>query len=202
VPTKHSALAIAAAGGLILLARALELEEPTAIDRRVRRMACAPRVRPAAKLLSPLFPLGLPGGYITIAYLVERQVARRTGRRAPAIPRAAWAGWIVHRGFKLFYRRVRPRRPGEPRRTDSYPSGHTTGVTALAFATACVLRRRRLTSTSGALAVAIVPAVVMGAHRVVADDHWATDVVGGWLLGGAVGVAAFESDARGPLGCE
>src|SRR6185437_8687076 len=141
VPTKLSALAIAAAGGMILLARALELEEPTAIDRWVRRMARAPRVRSAAKLLSPLFPLGLPGGYITIAYLVERQVARRTGRRAPAIPRAAWAGWIVHRGFKLFYRRVRPRRPGEPRRTDSYPSGHTTGVTALAFATGRVLRR-------------------------------------------------------------
>ena len=28
----------------------------------------------------------------------------------------------------------------------------------------------------------------MGAYRVLADDHWATDVVGGWLVGAAIGL--------------
>jgi membrane-associated phospholipid phosphatase len=31
----------------------------------------------------------------------------------------------------------------------------------------------------------------MGAYRVLADDHWATDVVGGWIAG--IGVAACAS---------
>jgi undecaprenyl-diphosphatase len=186
-------LVIAAASGMLLLAVAIEFDEPPRLDLRVRRVARSPRLRPVATLLRPLFPVGLPGGYITIAHLVERHVARRTGRAAPEIPLSAWAGWLVHRGFKVFYRRVRPPRPGAPRRTDSYPSGHTTGATALALTMAHVLARRRLLSTRAALALGVLPPVVMGAYRVLADDHWATDVMGGWLLGGAIDCAVRRS---------
>ena len=99
---------------------------------------------------------------------------------------AAWLGWLVHRAVKLGYRRERPLRPGVRRRTDSYPSGHTTGTTALALTLAYVLRREGLMSFRRAAAIAIVPPAIMGAYRVIADDHWATDVIGGWLLGGTI----------------
>ena len=101
---------------------------------------------------------------------------------------SAWLGWLVHRALKLVYTRERPHRRGVRRRIDSYPSGHTTGATALALTIAYVLRRRRLISRPTAVAIASIGPAIMGVYRVIDDEHWFTDVVGGWLLGGAIGV--------------
>ena len=98
--------------------------------------------------------------------------------------------------MKLGYQRERPLRPGVRRRTDSYPSGHTTGTTALAFTLGYVLFREGVLSKNRAAAIAIGAPALMGAHRVIADDHWATDVLGGWMLGGAIALAV--SGARRP----
>jgi membrane-associated phospholipid phosphatase len=75
---------------------------------------------------------------------------------------------------------------GKRYRTDSFPSGHTTGITSLAIAGALALWRQRMISPAAAASIAVGAPVVMGAYRVLADDHWATDVAGGWLVGGAV----------------
>ena len=114
---------------------------------------------------------------------------------------AACAGWISHRGAKLVVRRVRPPKPGSRRRTDSYPSGHTTGVTALALTTAHVLHRQALISHTTAALIAGGAPALMGAYRVIADDHWTTDVFGGWMLGGAAGLAcnALLADSLAPM---
>ena len=182
-------LAVAAVGGMALLARRLRFDEPTAVDREVRWYARRRLPAGIARALGPLFPLGLPGGYITIAYFTARALRRRGYSGGPAVITSAVAGWLAHRGAKLVYSRVRPRDRGRRERTDSYPSGHTTGVTALAVTTAYVLRRQRVASAAQTAAIAIGVPALMGAYRVIADDHWTTDVFGGWLLGGAVGLA-------------
>lgn len=144
-----------------------------------------------------MFALGLPGGYITIAYGTAWWL--RSHRRAggPAIVTSAWLGWLVHRGVKVIYQRERPRIPRVRRRMDSYPSGHTTGATALAVTAALVLRRNGVLSRNAALAIGIAAPLVMGAYRVIDDEHWATDVLGGWLLGGCIALtcAAMLGDA-------
>ena len=112
-------------------------------------------------------------------------LGRRGRRGGPAIVAAAWCGWFAHRGAKLVFVRDRPHRNGR-RRHDSFPSGHTTGATALALTTAYVLRSDRLISWRQAVALGIGAPAVMGAYRVIADDHWATDVFAGWALGSAV----------------
>jgi membrane-associated phospholipid phosphatase len=63
-----------------------------------------------------------------------------------------------------------------------------------------VLSREGVISRNAAVALAIVPPVVMGAYRVLADDHWATDVVGGWLVGAAIGLTcdAALGEMRSP----
>jgi membrane-associated phospholipid phosphatase len=193
-------LATSAAVAAALLARALPFDEPPDIDRRIRRAAQMPALRPARSALRPLFPVGLPGGYITIAYLLARSLRRRRAAGGPAIVTSAWAGWLVHRAIKLVYRRERPRRRGRRRRTESYPSGHTTGATALSVTAARVLAREGLISRTASLALAVAPPAVMGVYRVLADDHWATDVLGGWLTGAAIALTcdAALGEARSP----
>ncbi len=185
-------LATSAAAAALLLARALPFNEPPSIDRRVRRAAQSPALRPLAAAMRPMFPLGLPGGYLTIAYLLARSLRQKRRSGGPAIVTSAWAGWLVHRAIKVAYRRERPLRGDRRRRTDSYPSGHTTGAAALSMTTARVLLRAGLVSRNAAIALGTVPPLVMGAYRVLADDHWATDVLGGWLVGAAI---AFSCDA-------
>jgi membrane-associated phospholipid phosphatase len=188
--------AVAAVGAAALLARALDFDRPTALDRRVRRVTQTPGMDGARTLLAPLFPIGLPGGYIAIAYATSLWLRRRRRKGGPAIVASAWLGWLAHRAMKVGYRRERPPRAGERRRTDSFPSGHTTGATALALTTARVLHREGLISPQKALAIAIGAPFTMGAYRVIADDHWATDVIGGWLLGAAIALACTHDRRR------
>ena len=52
-------------------------------------------------------------------------------------------------------------------------------------------------SPTAALALGVALPGLMGASRVLADDHWATDVIGGWLLGGAIaGTVCGMGDER------
>jgi membrane-associated phospholipid phosphatase len=191
--------ALASTGVTMLVARHLRFDEPPLLDTRMRALVRA-HVPPRAKsLLAPLFPIGLPGGYITAAYATAHWLHARQRSGGPAIVTSAWLGWLVHRAAKLVYLRERPRRRNVRRRTDSYPSGHTTGMTSLAVTAACVLRRNRLVSGGTAVGIAVGAPALMGAYRVIADDHWTTDVIGGWLLGAAIGMTcnALLADAIG-----
>jgi membrane-associated phospholipid phosphatase len=158
-------------------------ERATAIDHVVRR--ATRRAKGMRRAAAPLFVLGLPGAYIPIAYATAYWVQRRRRRGGPAIVAAAWLGWLGHRAAKVVYVRVRP--STDRARTDSYPSGHTVGVTALAAVIGHIVSREGLVSQRIALALAATASIAMGAHRVLADDHWITDVVGGWLFGAAIG---------------
>jgi membrane-associated phospholipid phosphatase len=184
--TVNEQLAIAAACGVLgAMLGAGVGEYTTAIDRAVRRrasLATGRRLRPA---LRTLFVLGLPGAYIPIAYATGLWVKHCRRRGGPAIVAAAWMGWFAHRGVKLIY--VRPRPSSSRPRVDSYPSGHTMGITALSLVIGHVFSREEMLSLRASAGVAAVSSAVMGASRVIADDHWMTDVIGGWLFGAAVG---------------
>jgi membrane-associated phospholipid phosphatase len=178
----------------------LLIREPTAFDVRIRRAALTPAGRTAARAMSPLFPIGLPGGYLVIAYATARWLERRGRNGGPSIVASAWLGWLVHRAMKVVLLRRRPPQPRARPRFDSFPSGHTTGATALALTTAVILHRERLLSGRRAATLAVGAPLAMGIYRVVADDHWATDVVGGWALGSAIAILALKDPKkrRGP----
>jgi membrane-associated phospholipid phosphatase len=176
------ALATLAVGGVALLARTLRFDAPPAIDVEIRRVARSGAGPQLARAMKPLFPLGLPGGYLTIAYATALWLDRNRRSGGPAIVTSAWLGWIVHRAIKVFYFRERPMARGKRYRTDSYPSGHTTGATALALTSALVLRRQNLISPVAAALIGIGAPTLMATYRVLADDHWATDVAGGWMV--------------------
>lgn len=146
--------------------------------------------------LAPLFPLGMPGGYLAMGYLSAHALKRRGKHGGSAIVMSAWLGWLVHRAIKVVLVRERPPEPGRRRRIDSFPSGHTTGATALAFTLARVLYREGLISKRAALAIAAGAPLVMGCYRIIDDEHWATDVAGGWMLGSAIAATVLMPYTR------
>lgn len=170
--------------------------EPTALDLRVRRAAHTRAGRLTGRALSPLFPIGLPGGYLAIAYATAHWVRRRGRSGGVSIVTSAWLGWLLHRAIKVVLVRERPPRPDKRMRVDSFPSGHTTGATALAVTTAMVLHREGLLTTRAAVALGVGAPLLMGTYRVAADDHWATDVFGGWALGSAIAALSFMAPRR------
>jgi len=74
-----------------------------------------------------------------------------------------------------------------------FPSGHTTGATALAICAVAVLLRVTHTQRTrrAVVGVALGYATVVGVSRVVLGAHRAFDVVAGWLLGSAIAVAVL-----------
>jgi membrane-associated phospholipid phosphatase len=104
------------------------------------------------------------------------------------------ATYGIQEGLKLVFARPRPHlwswfvvAPGH-----SFPSGHAVGSAAfLAFGAALLVRRRPswrwpVRASAGALALAI------GFGRLYLGVHWPSDVVGGWLLGACLAVAAAQ----------
>lgn len=129
-------------------------------------------------------------------------------RRRGLGTRALWAiitvllGWGVSNGVKALVGRARPvvehavdHAPGY-----SFPSGHATNTTVAAIVLLVLLwplLRRRGRVTGVVLAVAVVLAI--GLDRVLLGAHFPSDVLGGYLLGGALAAgSALGYLGRGP----
>ncbi|MBI1760254.1 MAG: phosphatase PAP2 family protein [Acidobacteria bacterium] len=120
------------------------------------------------------------------AFLLIRQ--RR--KRDPALLLLAFSlSYLINPQLKLFFQRARPQlwdtlivRPGDY----SFPSGHATssmavyGMVALLLAQAWP-RWRWYFWLSAALLISLI-----GFSRVYLGVHWLTDVLGGFMLGGAL----------------
>ena len=183
--------ATAATAVFVALAGVAALDEPTALDRAVHDLAERGYSRAIEIVLSPIEIVGLPGLYIPIAVLIARRLRQHRRRGGPAIVASAATGWLALRVTRLVYQRTRPPRPPHrrPKSESSFPSGHTTGITALSVGSAIVLARSRALSARAALGIGLGAPLLTGFNRVYVREHWVTDVFGGWLLGGAVGLA-------------
>jgi membrane-associated phospholipid phosphatase len=196
------AAAAAAGAGFAVVARLAAVNEATRIDRRVHDLAASTYHRSLELALLPIEIAGLPGIYIPLAGLMSRRLRRRHGREgaAGAVVGAAAFGWLALRATRLLFNRTRPPRPAHrgPKSESSFPSGHTTGLTALATAAGLVLKRNGIVSPLAARAIALGIPLVVGFNRVYVREHWLTDVVGGWLLGASVGLACVGIQSRVP----
>ena len=150
-----------------------------------------------AWLVSPADSLGLATRDVGTAAVMAVAVALlwRPHRRW-----AQWLMWSAIGGFaaqNLVKQLVGRERPSwsesafQPL-TAAFPSGHAmSGITSWAVLGAVLLLAPvggRLPRVIGAMALAI--GILMAPSRLVLGVHWPSDILGGWLLGGAVVCAA------------
>lgn len=139
------------------------------------------------------------GGLAALLLIRDR---RGEGREAAAgdlvvFVEAVGAAGAAGEWAKVLFHRARPEcyNPGGACATSpdaglSFPSGHATGAFAAAAAFASILHRRgALHDHKTELAALLALASATGVLRVVAREHFPTDVMAGAVLGGAIGWA-------------
>lgn len=158
-----------------------------------------------------LVPLGLVAlGWATRAACRRAAGGGSASAGSAAIVAALTGAWILFSLLKALFHRARP----ELFRLAtaggfSYPSGHSTSSVAFYLVAAYVIgtalgekagaprRRAALVAIGAALAL------VIGFSRIYLGVHWASDVLGGWLAGGAwaaLCLARYERACRGRPG--
>jgi undecaprenyl-diphosphatase len=187
---------VGAAIGFAVLARKVRRHRTRHLDATVRK-AIPKRPRRASRFVAEaLTPLGKWYGQMPAAALVAAATWRSRGPRA-AIPiasasaAAASLAWLLERVIRQRTPPAGRHSPTEP----SFPSGHALQTGAVAWATAYVLAREGLASPARAVPVALIVPGVSGLAKLWLDRHWFTDVLAGYLLGGAIAAssaAAYE----------
>jgi membrane-associated phospholipid phosphatase len=171
------------------------------LDRAVRstERAKCPRVVRVAKAVS--YPAA-PTSHSALAVASSVALRCTTGRFAPAPIVASLMAFAANRGARLFVDQLRP--PGARKRLGldrfGFPSGHTVGGTAVAFATAMEIAKGKSPQIRTATYLAATTfAVAVGWSRVALDEHWIDDVLGGWAIGVAIAAIAVSAcDAIDP----
>lgn len=129
-----------------------------------------------------------------------------TGRwlRAALVAGIALGGGLLVEGFKRLYDRPRPPRIDQVAHAAGFslPSGHALGSTVvIGVVVAAALPAVRVAVRPWLVGGAAVLVALIGWCRLYLGVHWLTDVLTGWLLGGAwlaVGVTALALADRVP----
>ncbi|MDB4877855.1 MAG: hypothetical protein JWM41_4301 [Gemmatimonadetes bacterium] len=185
-------LVVGAAGLFAFIARGVATRRSQRLDERARAWTQARRtagvdvaVKPVTLLSLPLLVMSATAALVWWLHRDGREAAARTIALTPLV-----AG-VAGQSFTTFLAQRNPPDVGESPTGEvteaSFPSGHTTGVTAEALAIAYVLQQEGLSTTPVAAALIAWPLLV-GVTRVYRDRHWLSDILAGWTAG--IGVAA------------
>jgi membrane-associated phospholipid phosphatase len=208
-------IAVAAVGSAAVIGRMAATGRTRELDHACQRQMRRVRTKPLERIAEIASISGEPGAQLPLAVLAGLAIVHRSshdesGRRRKLDGRtwiaasrplfASLAAIATHHVIKLVYKRRRPIRARLHGKTEpSFPSGHTTVTTATVGASVYALVRHRVISADVAPFALIVP-VGVGLSRLYLDKHWATDVIGGFLIGVGItaGSATFGDTAAHP----
>jgi membrane-associated phospholipid phosphatase len=174
---------------------------PTTVDSSVLAFMMDHRTRPLTIALTVITSVGSPFGMTMASLVAGAWLATRRAWPHLVLVAAVGVGAIVLvTGVKTLVDRVRPPTPDQVviLTNPAFPSGHALGsLTVVGVITAVALAR--LTGRGAKVAVAVTATafvVCVGISRLYLGVHWTTDVLGGWLLGGAWLALCLAGHAR------
>lgn len=163
--------------------------ETLALDHGVRDWVLAHRTAAGTAFFSVITWLGSIAVLIPATLTVFWMLYRRGARWRPlllALGTIVFA--LLISLLKTRYQVVRPPAGFASGLGFSFPSGHASSSTAAWLVLTYILVREKLVRRE-ALVFAPLLALLVGSSRVYLDVHWASDVLGGWALGLAAGLA-------------
>ena len=189
----HVGVFLFASGLFTLIARGVATRTAQRIDEPARDFMQEHRSEGLDVAVKPVTALSLPllvaSSTAALAYWLKRNDRPAAALATIVTPLVAAA---VGQSFTTFLAQRNPPdaqdSPDGEVTEPSFPSGHTTGVTAEAFAIGYILAREDLLTPAIATALAAWPLLV-GVTRVYRDRHWTSDVLGGYSAGTAVAAA-------------
>lgn len=192
---------LVAAGLFGMIARKVGRGESERLDQEVHEAVKAHQSAALNVLAKPItlssIPILVVGATAALVWSLHRQGRIEAGIAIAFAPVAAAA---VGQSFTMFFEQRNPpdtpAPPGTEATEASFPSGHTTGVTAEALSIAYVLQREGLASPP-VLAALLGWPLLVGVTRIYRDRHWISDVLAGWIAGTAV--AAVSALVYGAL---
>ncbi|MEU6241666.1 phosphatase PAP2 family protein [Streptomyces sp. NPDC047024] len=189
---------VAAAAAFAGLAAAVLAADggPIGFDTALHRWTLESRPSPVVTVLRAVtatgtgitpYAVALCAGLIAAPALDAMRDRHTVARFAlPALVSAAWLALGQALRFALMTAIARPRPPVQDWLTHasrgSFPSGHATTSAMAAGLLVLALLVRRPPAYRLWVGLTVAWAVVVGVSRVWLGVHWATDVVGGWLL--------------------
>jgi membrane-associated phospholipid phosphatase len=184
---------ISAAGLFAWVAYRVVTKRSEEFDRRFQDWSRAHRHRALDVAVKPVTALSLPLVVVSASAALAL-VLRREGRNgaALAISLAPVIGATAGQSCTTFLPQRNPPdaqdSPNGEVTEPSFPSGHTTGITAEALVVAYVLASEELASPMMVAALVAWP-VLGGLTRVYRDRHWISDIIAGWAAGVAIASA-------------
>ncbi|MGD9527542.1 phosphatase PAP2 family protein [Pseudonocardia sp.] len=162
---------------------------PTPADAAALRESMAVRTTDLTALAIVVTDVGSTVAMAIVALATGAWLVARHRLADAAFVVGAWLGGLaLFRGLKILLDRARP--PEMDRLVavadESLPSGHATMATVVIGAlVALAWAGRTVASRAALVALAALWIGAVGATRIYLGVHWFTDVVAGWLLGGA-----------------
>jgi undecaprenyl-diphosphatase len=130
---------------------------------------------------------------VTLLATVMLLIHRRR-RQAMVFAGCVLMAQVLSAGLKGWIDRPRPTLVGhlDLVYSSSFPSGHAlmTPVVYLTLAGILAAGERRRTEKTLLLGVAVLLTVAVGISRVYLGVHWPSDILAGWILGGAIALLA------------
>jgi membrane-associated phospholipid phosphatase len=182
------ASAIAALIAAVALGQLVRAHPVTALDATVQTWMLAHQEPHAVQALRWITILGgITAMRVLAACAAALLVFRRAWLIAAGLILVPLVSVPVFNLLKSLYGRPRPLGLGALAESDgAFPSGHATIAAAVCGAVGWALWRTGVIGKGPALAIAIVPPLLVGISRVYLNVHWTTDVIGGWCIGGVI----------------